>query len=113
MKIKALTCLCAHRIRFGKSVLKCTDCLGTSHIECKSSMPTPCVPTVRTPSHFIGTIADYSPATTPMIPSLIVHCANEIESRGLEEGGLYRVNVLERDIHPLKVEIFFDCVVIS
>lgn len=93
----------AIRIRFGKSALKCIDCLATCHVECKSSMPVPCVPTVRTPTHFVGTIADYSPNSSPMIPSIIVHCVNELEFRGLDESGLYRVNVLEREVHPLIV----------
>ena len=70
-------------------------------------MPTPCVPTVRTPSHFVGAIADYCPVSTPMIPALVVHCANEIEARGLRESGLYRVNVLDRDVRPLKVSFPF------
>lgn len=28
----------------------------------------------------------------PMVPSLVVHCINEIELRGMSEQGLYRVN---------------------
>lgn len=96
---------CKTRIRFGKSALKCVDCLAATHVECKASMPTPCVPTVRTPSHFVGAIADYCPVSTPMIPALVVHCANEIEARGLRESGLYRVNVLDRDVRPLKEQL--------
>ena len=93
------------RIRFGKSAMKCIDCLGTCHVECKTVMPTPCVPTVRTPSHFVGSIADYSPKTSPMIPSLMVHCLNEIEARGLTESSIYRVGVPEKDVHLLKVRV--------
>ena len=95
-----------HRIRFGKTAMKCTDCLGTCHVECKSSMPTPCVPTCRTPTHFVGSIADYSPKTTPMIPSLIIHCVEEIEARGLEEPGIYRTNAPDKEVVALKVRFF-------
>ena len=30
--------------------------------------------------------------TPPMVPSLVVHCINEVELRGMNEQGLYRVN---------------------
>ena len=66
-------------------------------------MPTPCVPTVRTPSHFVGTIADYSPQTCPMVPALMVHCLDEIDLRGMNEAGIYRTCAPEKDIHLLKV----------
>lgn len=42
-----------------------------------------------------------------MIPSLIVHCVNEIENRGLNEVGLYRVSGAEKDVRSLRV-IFFN-----
>ncbi len=112
---RTLRCLCNYlftftlllcsfpRIRFGKTAMKCTDCLGACHSECKSSMPTPCVPTCRTPTHFVGSIADYSPKTTPMIPSILIHCLEEIETRGLEEPGLYRTNAPDKEIAALKV----------
>ena len=67
-------------------------------------MPTPCIPTVQTPSNksFVG-IADYVPNMSPMIPGLVIHCINEIERRGLSEVGLYRVNGSEKEIKDLKV----------
>jgi Rac GTPase-activating protein 1 len=51
----------------------------------------------------MGTIADYTPHTAPMVPSLIVHCINEVEVRGLNEVGIYRVPGLEKDVKALKV----------
>lgn len=83
--------------------MKCTECLGTCHVECKSLMSTPCIPTCRTPTHFVGTIADYSPKTTPMIPSILIHCIEEIESRGMEESGIYRVIAPDKEVMALKV----------
>lgn len=38
-----------------------------------------------------------------MVPSLIVHCVNEIEKRGLNEVGLYRVPGSEREVRNLRV----------
>lgn len=59
--------------------------------------------TVRIPTHFAGTIADYSPKSSPMIPSLLIHCLQEIESRGIAEGGIYRVSAPDKEINILKV----------
>lgn len=42
-----------------------------------------------------------------MIPSLIVHCVNEVELRGLTEIGIYRVPGSEKDVKSLKVTIFY------
>ncbi|KAK9298143.1 hypothetical protein QLX08_008455 [Tetragonisca angustula] len=85
---------CDKRIRFGKVALKCKDCRATAHTECKDLVPLPCIPTGNTPTlrGTSGTIADYTPMIPPMVPSLVVHCINEIELRGMNEQGLYRVN---------------------
>lgn len=56
---------------------------------------------------FQGTIADYTPNVSPMIPALIIHCVNEVEARGLTEVGLYRVPGSEKEVKALKVLTFF------
>jgi Rac GTPase-activating protein 1 len=33
----------------------------------------------------MGTISDYVPSTVPMVPSLIVHCVNEVDLHGLND----------------------------
>ena len=38
----------------------------------------------------------------PMVPSLVVHCINEVELRGMSEQGLYRVNGGASDVKCLK-----------
>lgn len=37
-----------------------------------------------------------------MVPSLVVHCINEVELRGMNEQGLYRVNGGSADVKALK-----------
>lgn len=37
-----------------------------------------------------------------MVPSLVVHCINEIELRGMNEQGLYRINGSSNDVKNLK-----------
>ncbi|EFN88757.1 Rac GTPase-activating protein 1 [Harpegnathos saltator] len=103
--IKKETCTpCGKSIRFGKIVQKCKDCKVMAHTECKNLVPLPCVPTGNTPTlrGIPGTIADYTPMTPPMVPSIIVHCVNEIELRGMNEQGLYRINGAAADVKCLK-----------
>ncbi|CAL8147844.1 unnamed protein product [Orchesella dallaii] len=95
---------CGKRIKFSKMALKCRDCKATCHPECKEKVPIPCVST-GTPSNKqnqMGTIADYVPAHHPMVPSLIQHCVNEVEIRGLDTVGLYRVPGPEKEVKDLK-----------
>ncbi|KRT82480.1 C1 domain containing protein, partial [Oryctes borbonicus] len=95
---------CEKRIRFGKTALKCRDCRAMCHPECKNNLPLPCVPSVNTPTqrNATGVIADFTPITPPMVPSLIVHCLKEIESKGLTEIGIYRIPGPEKDVKTLK-----------
>lgn len=37
-----------------------------------------------------------------MVPAILIHCVNEIELRGLNEVGIYRVPGAERDVKSLK-----------
>lgn len=68
-------------------------------------MPQICVPTTQASISrgLSGTLADFAPLTVPMIPSLIVHCVNEVERRGMKEVAIYRVNGSEKEITDLKV----------
>ena len=96
---KSVLCLyIVIRIKFGKLAFKCVDCRAACHVDCKSRMPQLCVPTVQAPlsKGLVGTLADYAPSTVPMIPSLIVHCVNEVERRGMKEVAIYRVNGSEK-----------------
>jgi Rac GTPase-activating protein 1 len=56
-------------------------------------MPMPCVPMAQTPSSkgSVGTVVDYTPNTSRMIPALVIHCINEIKRRGINEVGIYRL----------------------
>ncbi|XP_069762757.1 rac GTPase-activating protein 1 isoform X4 [Narcine bancroftii] len=49
-----------------------------------------------------GVLADFTSQTSPMIPSIVVHCINEIEQRGLSETGLYRISGCDRTVKELK-----------
>uniref|UniRef100_A0A665W589 Rac GTPase-activating protein 1 n=1 Tax=Echeneis naucrates TaxID=173247 RepID=A0A665W589_ECHNA len=103
--IKPESCVpCGKRIKFGKISLKCRDCRVVSHPECRERCPLPCIPNLGATPVKIGegVLADYVSETSPMIPSLVVHCVSEIEQRGLHEAGLYRVSGAERTVKELK-----------
>ncbi|XP_039602718.1 rac GTPase-activating protein 1 [Polypterus senegalus] len=103
--IKPESCVpCGKRIKFGKVALKCRDCRVVTHPECRDRCPLPCIPVLTgTPvKPGEGTLADFVPSTPPMIPTLIVHCVNEIEQRGMHETGLYRISGCERTVKELK-----------
>lgn len=119
-----------YSIKFRKTAYRCKDCRVMAHTECKNLVPLPCVPAGNTPTlrgkpvsslynNFCinstysdqcifteccsqGTIADYTPITPPMVPSIVVHCVNEIELRGMNEQGLYRVDGVGSDVKCLK-----------
>ncbi|XP_041365874.1 rac GTPase-activating protein 1-like [Gigantopelta aegis] len=103
------TCIpCGQRIRFGKMAMKCKDCRSVCHVECKDNLPLPCIPSCpNTPGNKSakisgGLISDYTPSDPPYIPGLVVHCVNEIESRGLDEVGIYRVPGSDKEVKELK-----------
>ncbi|GBM96985.1 hypothetical protein AVEN_175011-1, partial [Araneus ventricosus] len=52
-----------------------------------------------------STVSDFTSSTSSMIPSLIIHCVNEIESRGLKDVGLYRIPAVERDVKEVKEKL--------
>lgn len=95
---------CNKRLMFGRQHSKCQDCRALCHKDCEGLLPLPCIPVGNTPAvkGTMGTIADYTPMSSPMVPSLIVHCIREIESRGLNEVGIYRVPGADRDVKALK-----------
>lgn len=98
-----LCIVCEKRIKFGSTVLRCQDCKASSHPSCKNNLPLPCIPP-GTPSGkgIMGVIADYTPQIAPMVPSIVVHCINEIETRGLTETGIYRISGSDREVKELK-----------
>lgn len=110
--IKSENCVpCGNRIKFGKLAFKCTDCRTSCHVDCKSRMPQFCVPIVSSNNKGLaGTLADYAPPTSPMIPCVIVYCVNEVERRGMKEVAIYRVNGSEKEITDLKVRLICETI---
>lgn len=107
--IKPENCVpCGKRIRFGKLAMKCKDCRSTCHPDCKDNLPLPCIPLAPgTPGGnklVGGVMSDFAPLERPMIPAIVVHCVNEVEARGLNEVGIYRVPGADSQVKELKKE---------
>lgn len=105
--LKSETCAqCQQRIRFGSVGMRCRDCKVVVHADCRDQLSIACVPqsggTPGSKGKFSGYLSDYAPSIGPMIPGLIVHCVNEIETRGLSEEGIYRIPGSEREVRALK-----------
>ena len=46
-------------------------------------------------------MADHTPATPPMIPSILMCCVKDVEERGIDEVGIYRVPGNECDANEI------------
>ncbi|XP_038592285.1 rac GTPase-activating protein 1-like isoform X2 [Micropterus salmoides] len=102
--IRPETCLpCGKRIRFGKMALKCRNCRAAIHPECKLKFTDGCSATAPAGSLAQqNSLEAFAPTAPPRVPRLIVDCVTEIERRGLEERGLYRVPGGERLVKELR-----------
>ncbi|KAM9487001.1 rac GTPase-activating protein 1 isoform 3-T3 [Clarias gariepinus] len=102
--IRPETCSpCRKRIRFGKVAVKCRDCRVIAHPECKHLCVEKCSPSTQGAVQSTKvTLESFCPSSPPRIPPLIIQCVKEIERRGLEERGLYRVPGGERAVKELR-----------
>ncbi|KAL0977813.1 hypothetical protein UPYG_G00161530 [Umbra pygmaea] len=105
--IKSEICVpCGRKTKFGKLYLRCQTCRLVAHPECRDRCPLPCNPSTTgsspTRNKELSSLADFAPSSSPMIPALVVHCVKEVELRGLEEAGLYRVSGDARTVKELK-----------
>jgi len=96
---------CGKKFKFGKPAYKCRDCRVCAHEQCKKDVPLPCISAAgsRTPQNkaCANYLADYTPIEAPMIPSIVIYCVREIEARGMEDVGIYRVAGSESDANDI------------
>jgi len=102
--VKMETCgPCKKKVRFGSNVAKCKECKAVCHSECKDRVNGPCEPTRDTPSKREGTIEAYIDAKrSPQVPDIVLQCIAEIEQRGLQEQGLYRIPGSDKEVKELR-----------
>ncbi|EDV93385.1 GH18301 [Drosophila grimshawi] len=92
---------CNKRLRFAVASLKCRDCPVRCHVSCCRLLTVNCIP-LPLVSRKLGCLFDFVPHVAPMVPALIVHCVTEIEARGLEQEGLYRVSSTRDKVKRLR-----------
>ncbi|XP_054598342.1 rac GTPase-activating protein 1 isoform X2 [Nothobranchius furzeri] len=106
--IRPETCTpCGKRIHFGKMAVKCRNCHVVAHPGCKQKLSDSCfsweagcqAPAVP------DLLEAFAPLTHPRVPQLILDCVAEIERRGLNERGLYRVPGGERAVKDLRLRV--------
>ncbi|XP_060875414.1 rac GTPase-activating protein 1-like [Metopolophium dirhodum] len=93
-KIIVIPEMCGHchkKIKFNSYMVKCLDCKIITHLECKDFIPTICV-------------VDHLKinALNCGVPPFIIHCISEIEKRGLDTVGLYRMSGSDKEVKNLK-----------
>ncbi|KAG7218002.1 hypothetical protein INR49_020716 [Caranx melampygus] len=101
--IRPETCLpCGKRIRFGKMAVKCRNCRMVAHPECKHNFTTDCLTSTTGSAAHMDSLEGFAPLMHPRVPHLVMQCVSEIERRGLEERGLYRIPGGERLVKELR-----------
>ncbi|XP_034289633.1 rac GTPase-activating protein 1-like isoform X1 [Pantherophis guttatus] len=96
--------VCKSRLRFGRMALKCRSCQLLMHPECKEQCPSPCVPGAHSRVKK-DILADFAPSKPPLVPPIVVQCVVQIEKRGLQEAGLYRVPGAEPLVREWKYKL--------
>ncbi|KAM8728938.1 rac GTPase-activating protein 1 isoform 1-T1 [Acanthopagrus schlegelii] len=101
--IRPETCSpCGKRIRFGKMAVKCRNCRVVAHPECKQKFTGGCSTIPTGSSAQQNLLEGFAPLVHPRVPQLVIECVTEIERRGLDERGLYRVPGGERLVKELR-----------
>ncbi|XP_030256750.1 rac GTPase-activating protein 1 isoform X2 [Sparus aurata] len=101
--IRPETCSpCGKRIRFGKMAVKCRNCRVVAHPECKQKFTGGCLTVTTGSSAQQNSLEGFAPLVHPRVPQLVIDCVTEIERRGLDERGLYRVPGGERLVKELR-----------
>ncbi|KRZ33171.1 Rac GTPase-activating protein 1 [Trichinella pseudospiralis] len=91
-----------------RRLLKANHCKTQCHQECRMGAVVPCIARTPMARRAHGKLSDYVPPQGPFIPHVVVHCINEIERRGIDVVGLYRVPGTETKIADLLAKFLSD-----
>lgn len=84
--------------------MKCEDCGFAAHRKCSEKAPQDCVPDLKYVKRLFGVdLTTLVMAHKCQIPSVVEKCINEVELRGLQSEGIYRVPGFHEDIENLKI----------
>lgn len=81
-----------------------SDCGFIAHLKCSERVPSHCVPDLKKLRGVFGIdLTTLLNAHSSTLPFVVKKCVNEIESRGMDSEGIYRVSGFADEIEALKL----------
>lgn len=85
--------------------VKCEDCGFAAHRKCEEKIPQDCRPDMKYVRRQFGVdLTTLTMASNNPVPLVVVLCVNEIEKRGLDCEGIYRVSGSHEEIEKLRAQ---------
>ncbi|KPI98819.1 N-chimaerin [Papilio xuthus] len=97
--------LCANFLwGFTAQGVKCEDCGFIAHSKCSERVPNHCLPDLKKLRGVFGIdLTTLLNAHSSTLPFVVKKCVNEIEARGMDSEGIYRVSGFADEIEALKM----------
>ncbi|CAG9559189.1 unnamed protein product [Danaus chrysippus] len=97
--------LCANFLwGFTAQGVKCEDCGFIAHSKCSERVPNHCLPDLKKLRGVFGIdLTTLLNAHSSTLPFVVRKCVNEIEARGMDSEGIYRVSGFADEIEALKM----------
>ncbi|XP_068623605.1 beta-chimaerin [Battus philenor] len=97
--------LCANFLwGFTAQGVKCEDCGFIAHTKCSERVPNHCLPDLKKLRGVFGIdLTTLLNAHSSTLPFVVKKCVNEIETRGMDSEGIYRVSGFADEIEALKM----------
>ncbi|KAJ8317771.1 hypothetical protein KUTeg_004676 [Tegillarca granosa] len=84
--------------------VKCQDCGFEAHKKCSEKVPNDCMPDIKFVKNIFGAdLTTVVKAHSTPIPTVVEKCIKEIESRGLDSEGLYRIAGLHDEVESIRM----------
>lgn len=84
--------------------VKCADCGFNAHKRCSEKVPEDCLPDMKYLKRIFGVdLTTLVKAQNRMLPLVLEMCISEVERRGLQLEGLYRLAGFHDDVEAIKL----------
>lgn len=86
--------------------VKCEDCGFVAHKKCSELVPAKCVPDLKKIRGIFGIdLTTIVQVHKCQVPFIIIKCVQEVEKRGLQQEGIYRISGFADEIETLKLAL--------